>query len=219
MTNCFIINRNRYSCAKAMVEYLRQIPEINPIIIDNDSTYEPLLDWYATKPCEIDFVGKNSGEAVLWVTDRINYYNLADGNYIVTDPDLDLSEVPLDVVDVLRRGLVLHQWADKCGLGLRIDNIPESVLKAEIVNHEQANWRDPLGDNYYRAAIDTTLALYRSRIHSFECVRTGMPYAAKHIDWYYTDYNSLPEDYIYYLNSIGNEHSHWSKEIKKRANL
>lgn len=219
MTNCFIINYNRLTCVQNMLAYLKQIPEINPIIIDNGSTFPALLDWYSTKPCEIDLVGKNCGELVMFVTDRIERYNLKAGGYIITDPDLDLTSVPLDFVDVLKRGLELHPWADKCGLGLRIDDLPDTEIAQAVRNHEAVHWAFPLGDNMWRAAIDTTTSYFRSSIQSFECVRTGGAYQARHIDWYYTDYSQLPDDYIYYLKSIGNQHSHWSKEIKRRAGL
>lgn len=202
-----------------MLAYLKQIPEINPIIIDNGSTYEPLLQFYSEKPCEIDFVGRNSGENVMFVTDRIDTYNLAEGNYIITDPDLDLASVPLDFLDVLREGLVKYQWADKCGLGIRIDDLPESPLKSTIVAHEQGHWREPLDFPYWKAATDTTFSLFRGKRQSFDCVRTGGDYQMRHLDWYVSEYSQISDEYKFYLQRIGNEHSHWSKEIKRRAGL
>jgi hypothetical protein len=41
-----INNRDMLSWPKAMLEYLENVPNIIPVIIDNASTYPPLLEWY-----------------------------------------------------------------------------------------------------------------------------------------------------------------------------
>ena len=48
-----INNRNLLTWPKAMVRDLSKWEGIGDIyIVDNGSTYEPLLEWYATNPCK-----------------------------------------------------------------------------------------------------------------------------------------------------------------------
>lgn len=48
-----INNRNRLSTTKKMVADLLKRGTTNIIIIDNESTYIPLLEWYKTLPTNI----------------------------------------------------------------------------------------------------------------------------------------------------------------------
>ena len=54
-----INNRNLFTWPKAMVERIKEYDGVGEIIIvDNDSTYPPLLEWYATNPCRIERLNK-----------------------------------------------------------------------------------------------------------------------------------------------------------------
>ena len=209
----FIINFNRLHYPKAMADHLAECDNIEPIIIDNHSTYPPLLEYYKTCPHKIEQMDKNYGNCVMWNSGLIDKYNL-QGNFIYTDPDLDLSSVPKDLLHVLQTGLDKYQWADKCGLSLTINDLPDNQISREVHQWEDQNWNNKLDDRYYRAAIDTTLSLFRSRIHSFECLRTAPPYCARHLPWYHTPEN-LPEDEKYYLESTGTYFNHWTSRFKK----
>jgi GT2 family glycosyltransferase len=49
-----IMNFNLLTWPNQMVEDIKKFDNVGDIIIfDNGSTYEPLLEWYSTKPCEI----------------------------------------------------------------------------------------------------------------------------------------------------------------------
>ena len=57
-----INNRNLLTWPKAMVRDLNKWEGIGDIyIVDNGSTYEPLLEWYATNPCKVVMLGENLG--------------------------------------------------------------------------------------------------------------------------------------------------------------
>ena len=43
-----ILNRDRFHPLREQVECLQKYGYNNIIVIDNDSTYQPLLDWYKT---------------------------------------------------------------------------------------------------------------------------------------------------------------------------
>ena len=63
-----INNRNLLTWPKAMVRDLSKWEGIGDIyIVDNGSTYEPLLDWYETKPCGVIYLNKNVGHQAPWL--------------------------------------------------------------------------------------------------------------------------------------------------------
>ena len=89
-----INNRNLLTYPKQMFEDLKSFNDIGDItIVDNDSTYEPLLEWYETKPCEI-IKTSNNGHLSPWLIDLPK--KLTSEFYVVTDSDLDLSTTPKD---------------------------------------------------------------------------------------------------------------------------
>jgi glycosyltransferase involved in cell wall biosynthesis len=50
-----INNRNRLTTTKNMVEHLLRLnPNQEIIILDNESTYQPLIDWYKTIDKKVD---------------------------------------------------------------------------------------------------------------------------------------------------------------------
>lgn len=221
MTNCFIINYNRLTPLKAMVEYLKTIPEINPIIIDNNSTYEPLIEYYKSKPCELELLSLNWGCCAFWQTNLMDKYEAKNGNYIITDSDLDISQVPTDFMGVLREGLNRYN-VDKCGFSLRLDDLPKNTYTDGVKAREKANWGDCIDNEkkYVQTGIDTTFALYKSQIHSFSAVRTMPPYCARHLGWYYESAEQLPDDEKYYLANIKDGvYNDWSTIFKKHYGL
>ena len=210
----FIVNYNRINYPKAMCEYLSDNDTgCEPIIIDNNSDYQPLLEWYDKCQFKIERMHTNYGNCVLWTSGILNKYNL-QGNYILTDPDLDLSGIPKDFLHILQTGLDRYSWADKCGFSLRIDDLPDRPLSSDIKGIEIRYWDNKLDEMYIKAPIDTTFSLFRTRMHSFDCIRTNVPYCARHLNWYHTKEN-IPEDELYYLNSISTNFNHWSSQLKK----
>lgn len=218
MTKVFIINRDRLHSPKEMVEFLWGISDVEPIIIDNASTYEPLLQWYKTQPCHIEKMPLNWMECVLWQpeTGLMDKYNLYAGNYCVTDSDLKINHLPKDFIEVLKEGLNRYPSYDKCGLSLEIEGLPDNELTREVISHEQGHWMNKLDDIYISAATDTTFAVHRSAIQSFNCLRTNRPYTAIHRPWTYTK-DDMPDDERYYINNSNK--SHWSKRIKEVFDL
>lgn len=210
----FIIAYNRLTMLKNLAENLTQAG-LEVIIIDNASTYEPLLEWYKTNPYFIVRMDKNYGHQVLFnqcpelITDRY---------YIVTDHDLDISHLPSNWVDVLRKGLDLFPNVIKSGLSLRIDDLPENNYTKEVISWEIKYWERELRDGFYLSEIDTTLAMYdKTRDFGklpndrfFSAVRADKPYESLHLPWYNTLEN-MDDEEKYYSEHTG---TYWNEKFK-----
>ena len=196
---------------KNMADYLDSAG-MKVYIIDNNSDYQPLLDYYASSKYEVIRMDKNYGYTVFWDKNLYEKFNI-NGKYILTDSDLDISEIPKDFLSVLERGLEKYPQYDKCGFSLKINDLPDNNLTTQIKNWETQFWKKPLDDEYFHADIDTTFALYKVNYHTYSAIRTNIPYCAKHVPWYYEKFDLLSEDEKYYFNSIDSL-THWSKEIK-----
>lgn len=210
ITKAFIINFNRLTYLRQMVEWCH-VHHLEPIVVDNASNYPPLLEYYAGHPCEIIRMKKNYGHVVMWH----ELFPLPQERFIITDPDLDMSGVPDDFLEVMNRGLDTHYVA-KCGLSLEINDLPDSDEGRLIRKIEGVFWERPLDDLYFDAITDTTFALYREhcRTYTLDAIRTNRPYTARHYSWYYTDFNLLPEDEQHYYRTANDSASGKNRLMK-----
>lgn len=214
----FIINYNRLTLPKNMAEFISKNKNVDVYIIDNNSTYEPLLEWYKECPYKVIHMGGNYGHTVFWDKGLYNEY-VKEGYYILSDSDLDLSSIPDDWLEVLLEGLDKYTYA-KVGFSLETDDLPESHFRAEIVAWE-SQFKVPkarkLNDLYTEAHIDTTFSLHRTNEHGiYSSIRVNKPYTAKHIPWYYTDFDALPDDEKYYFNTVKTS-TLWSRQFNKNS--
>jgi len=212
----FIINYNQLTLPKAMADYLADVPGLFPVIIDNASTYEPLIEFYRTCPHKVLRLDKNYGNCVLFNPD-IDVLSMVgltkQDRFIMTDPDLDLSNIPKDFMPLLHEGLDKYPQVCKAGFSLEINDLPNTELTKTVLNFELSNWTRRADDKFYFAYIDTTFCLCRRWFHDFPSVRTDRPYTARHVPWYYTKDN-MPDDAKYYVNSLTRNHSFYSREMK-----
>lgn len=200
MIKALIINYNRLILPRNMADYLSEC-EITPIIIDNCSDYPPLLEYYKTCKHEVYHADRNYGHNVIWKLDLLTKLNIT-GDYIISDSDLDICNVPKDFLSVLQRGLDIHTEYEKCGFGLRISDLPNNKLRDYVITTERGYWDRPLDNTYYDASVDTTFSLCRSRVKVFKSMRTNEPYCAKHVPWYYTTLGDMTDDEKYYFSTI-----------------
>lgn len=210
ITKTFIINFNRLTYLKQMVDWCLK-HRLEPIVVDNASDYPPLLEYYSSHPCEVMRMKRNYGHTVMWH----ELFALPNERFIITDPDLDMSSVPDDFLEVLNKGLDTHYVA-KCGLSLEINDLPDSDEGRLIRKIEGVFWERPLDDLYFDAITDTTFALYReyTRQYTLDAVRTNRPYTARHYSWYYTDFNLLPEDEQHYYRTANSSASGKNRLMK-----
>jgi hypothetical protein len=198
-----IITYNRLNLPYNMALWLA-LRDIEPIFIDNNSDYPPLLEYYERTPFKVVRMKENYGYKVVWEQNLLKRLNIT-GNYIVTDPDLDLTGIPDDFLSVIEEGLRRYPQFDKCGFSLEINDLPPTEFCP--ANYEKQFWQHPLDEKYFAAAIDTTFALYKVPFHSFNAIRTNRPYTARHMPWYYFDFEDMPVDEQYYFRTTKESHS------------
>ena len=201
-----INNFNRLTTLRLLTETLTACGYTNIYILDNASTYPPLLEYYKTCPFTVFHLNQNLGFKALWKSPLKKRF--CNDYYIYTDSDVIPSDYcPKDFIDYFFKELKKHPFARKIGFSLRIDNIPDSYIhKEEVINLEKQYYLKPAEGGLYRAPIDTTFALYRPRVglsrsRSVEAYRTAYPYQAEHLPWY-NDSSNLSEEEQYYINLL-----------------
>lgn len=211
-----INNRNRLSYMRMLISSLEKRGYTNLYIIDNESTYPPLLDYY-DRECAypVFYLNKNMGYNALWDSGLIRKFRT---NYFVyTDSDVVLSdECPADILEkaysILRKYSKIH----KVGPALEVKDIPKENWGV-VWRTQSEFWEKTINEKpllLYKARIDTTFALYRPFVTKhlgtlYPQIRMGYPYVAKHMPWYEINDN-LPEDSAYYLR-MANRDSTWYK--------
>ena len=201
----FIISYNRLSYLQQLVNQLEKRNYRNIKIIDNASTYPPLIEYYKSIPYEVISLQDNDGHMSFWKNAVFDEYR--DKLYVVTDPDVSiLDETPNDFIEVFYRYLKKYPRLRKVGFSLRIDDIPDDAPLFEKVKKWESvysRFKVP-GKNAYIADIDTTFALYIPDYLAvsrrfFVALRTGYPYQVRHLPWYKKEDDITQED-IYYSN-------------------
>lgn len=189
---------------------------LTPILLDNGSTYPPLLEWLDNCPYQVIRVGSNAGCYGFWRAGR--HYHLTTP-YIVSDSDLDLSTVPADVVAKLAAVLADNPDVVKVGLSLEIDDLPETYpFRDAVFGWERPYWTVPRGEHWL-ANIGATFALYdpaRNELLDrdfYPAIRLNRPYTARHLPWY-TDFSSLSDELRYYYERCDNV-AYWGSRGKR----
>ena len=218
MTPVYVNVFNRLTTTRKLCEQIAKLDQAEVIIIDNDSTWEPLLDWYASCPYEVIRLRENLGHHAPWLCGAV--FQDPAPFYCVTDCDLDIEGVPLDALEVLQRPFYMPRMnVVKVGLSLRIDDLPD--WQASVKTWEQRWWKRPVaGGAYYHAAVDTTFACYRretdidtaTSVANVSSLRSAMPYTARHVPWY-LDGENLDEENANYF-ATANESNSWKPNGK-----
>lgn len=206
-----IISFNQLNNLKELVERLEKWRYENIIIIDNNSTYQPLIQYLKEIGGKITIhrLKNNYGHKVFW--ERKELFKLYGKNYyVVTDPDiLPDEECPHNFLGYFKKILDSNPQVTKVGFSLRLEDIPESnTLKEKILKWEAKFWKEKDGEGNYLAEIDTTFALYRPKNIEeierdfFKAIRTKPPYIAIHGGWY-IDFNNLLPEQENYMRTAG----------------
>jgi hypothetical protein len=212
-----INNYNRLECLLKLIAYLRRNEYTNIIIIDNASTYPPLLEYYRNSDLQIYYLNRNYGHLALWKSGL--FINFINNYYVYTDPDvLPIEQCPSDFLNYFKSILDKNRDVVKVGFSLKIDDIPDFYkYKNEVIEWEKKWWIDKVDDNFYVAHIDTTFALYAPWAFGGSneyrlSYRSDYPYVARHLPWY-ADSSNLTDEDIYYM-SLNLISSHWSRYDK-----
>lgn len=221
----FVINFNRLTWTKKLCEDLTSVG-CEVIIIDNGSTYKPLIDWYYSDnfPYTRYILPNFFGHRSLWQAGLIDFYK--DEYYLVTDHDLDISNVPKDFVEVLLNEVKVSGKI-KAGLSLELGDLPNNSYTDEVVEWEIKFWQTKNERGFFDSDVDTTLAIYdraKTELVSrevdnrfFSATRSPIPYIARHLPWYNTP-NNLTEEEIYYMNNIRRS-AYWTNKFKEHNGI
>ena len=217
----FIINRDRLTSLRQMVDWLLESGTRQIGIVDNASEYPPLLQYYRSLPSnvQVTYCGDNCGPYAFWATGASRCLNTP---YVVTDSDIvPAAFCPRDLIAHLYRVLCQYPDAGKVGPALRVDNLTaEHSAFTDVSRWEYQNWEKPIARGLFAAPLDTTFALYVpnrpfSRLDKSN-IRTGYPYICEHTPWYVNE-QALDPEQRFFSQRASHEFSNWSvgKELKE----
>lgn len=189
-TPCLVITYDRVTYTRACVASLERFSDQLDIhLVDHGSTWTPMLEYLAASPHPVHWFVRRSPHA-LWDDDGGLREIVGTANrYLVTDPDVVLDDAcPPDWLDRMLEAFE-GQWVVKVGLGLRIDDLPDSFMTSKVRAWENAFWQDRVSPMAFRAPVDTTLAIYppwgiAPRFNLGPAIRLDEPYLLRHLPWY-----------------------------------
>lgn len=221
-----IINFNQLYYLEKLISFLVERKFENIVIIDNQSSYPPLLEYYKNieNQITIHYLDENLGHKVFYQKlDLFNQY--AKGYYFLTDADIVPNEnlpenFPSKMLSILDK---YFRATTKVGMALRIDDIPDAFpLKKEVISWEQQFWQSELEVQVYKASIDTTFALYKpgyfykEQKDFIKGIRIAGLYTSIHGGWY-KDINNLTEEEEFYQKTT-NSSSSWNFDNRGKMN-
>lgn len=205
----YINNRNRVTTTKELIIWLLSSGTQKITVIDNNSSYMPLLDYYDDLPSEVSVLRlkDNLGPTAFW---KLGLHKNEHKPYIMTDSDMvPDAQCPKDLVGQLNELLCSRPESIKAGPGLRIDDIP-NVAESEKLNglnmaEQKRHWERRFGHNSFFAYVDTTFAMYSAHCPWLgqmpRNLRMDVPYVFRHIPWY-TAESSMSEEERYYRSHV-----------------
>ena len=197
-----INNRNRLTTTKKMVEHLLDLNSNEQIIIiDNQSTYEPLLKWYEQIDKVVDIrYHKNEGHLALWAT---GLYKELDDYFVYTDSDIELNEkFPRHWKKIMLS--LCQKYKKKVGLAIRVDDLPNHYrYKNQAIRNEGRWWLNEVEPDVFEADTDTTFFMLKNfGDNQYSSVRIAYDtMICRHMSWY-LDLNNLDTEERYYLDNL-----------------
>lgn len=224
----FVITCDRLEVTRQALKSFQQIKTPYEIVIhDNGSSYKPTVEYL--KRLEAKGIKVFRRPKITTVNElnlvRESVKDYFSGppttNYVVTDCDIELNNVPGDILELYT--YILHNTkAEVVGPMLEVEDIPSYYKKREQVfkKHKKRFWDKPSQSldfknkriKFIKAPIDTTFGMYRKRTvfrRHQQGIRTHAPYTARHLDWYIHPDKVTP-DQDYYIRNRSTAISHWS---------
>lgn len=218
-----INNFNRLDLLEKQIDWLLSLEDkVSIIIVDNLSTYPPLLDFYKKIKhplVQVVYLNFNSWRKG---AEYLGEKKLKDfEKYIITDSDLlPYPDTPKNLVSHISNLMDKYPEYNHIGTSLEINDIPDkNPMKEKVIRFESDYWTPKtkeLNNEVYVAKIDSTFAMYRRSskvLKTYPALRTKRPYTLKHIDWYLAP-SDFSEEYIYYLKSC-KSFATWATQLKK----
>jgi hypothetical protein len=193
-----IINvRDRLADLRALVQWLEDAGYRRIVLLDNRSTFPPLLDYLRDSPHEVVRLSRNCGSRAPWMQRE---WQRPAGWFVYTDCDvLPTEDCPTDLVAHLHELLERHPTVPKAGPGLLLDDVPAGLPSLEWERSLVSPERE-IEPGVFTSLIDTTMSLYRpSSEFDLQAIRTGGSYQVRHQPWYRRSFADLAPDDAYYL--------------------
>jgi hypothetical protein len=208
----YINCRDRVSDLRRLVAWLEEAGHENIKLLDNQSSYPPLLEFYEKTNHEVIYLPGNFGSRALW-----QGYQVPDEFFVLSDPDtIPLDECPYDAVSYLHWLLEAHPYP-KAALGLYLDDVPADMESLAWERSEDIRGKQ-LRKGVRESLADTTFALYRPNqkfVH--QALRTDHPYQCRHTTWYRWD-EPTEEEAFYLRNCVeGPLGSSWAQSLNQKA--
>ena len=225
-TRVFITNWNQLSTGfQELVDWFLDV-DMNPTILDNASTYPPLLEYYDQMADKIDVqrLLVNRGCWVFWQGGYNTEYNTSE-HFITSDADCPPdADCPKDLVEKMIAVLEAYPTCLKVSPRLRTDNLPDCYDRKADAICNQAAWfiqGEPVPQieglpKLFHSHTDTTLTMWRAGNRQDgppprnstsdwddEQYRMEYPYALKHAPWY-LDSKHPSKEILFYRNAEGN---------------
>ena len=188
-----IISYNQLYYLKKQIDFLLKNGYKKIIILDNNSNYPPLLEYFKEikKNVKIHRLDKNYGHLVFWENKKI-FKKYSKGYFVVSDADIvPIEDCPDDFLLRFKELLDKYPNATKVGFSLNLETIPDANKnKNVILKWEKQFWKQRIEhDNCFIAELDTTFAIYRPRYKRkaegfCNAIRTDYPLQAYHGGWY-----------------------------------
>ena|ERR1044072_3227377 len=197
-------NFNRLTTTKKLADDLTKLGYTNIHILDNDSTYPPLLEWYNNCPYQVTLLGKNYGQLAVYNSDYINKF---EGWVVYSDSDIELNEnCPQGFIETMIQGAEKYNRI-KAGLALRLDDLPRTRYGIWVKQHEQRFWSKEIEPNIYDAEVDTTFSIIKvGQCFTYQALRFAGDLTARHIPWY-LDYENLSPEELHIIEKANTEYS------------
>ena len=206
-----IINFNQLKYLKRQVEFWQIREHKNIIIIDNNSSYKPLLEYYEKikDQVTVEKMTDNYGHMVFFNNSGL-LQKYGKGFYVITDADVLPNEnLPDNFMRTLIRVMLkFNSRITKVGFALDISDLPDYFfLKEKVLKWESQFWKKEIDKDIYLAEIDTTFALYKpgyrySNQRDFlKAIRLGEDFTAKHGGWYLNPHDFSEED-LFFIRTV-----------------
>jgi hypothetical protein len=208
-----VVCRDLVSDLISLVNWLERASHENIILLDNNSTYPPLLEYLHASPHDVIRLDTNLGHRSPWLSGLVDQLG-ATTPFVVTDPDvLPDPEAPADSFEYFQDVLLRYSAFDKAGFGLHIDDLPAYYPhRTAVIAWETPFWTKEIESAVFSTHLDTTLALHRPNTpyKVTEALRTGAPHMARHLPWY-RDPSHPDKETAYYLKHRDNSVGYWNR--------
>jgi len=192
-------NYNRLTTTKKLADDLSRLGYTNIHILDNKSTYPPLLEWYDNCSYTVKRLEDNLEQLAIYNSGYINEWLNKEPWIVYSDPDIELNvNTPHDFIDTIISKMEKYSKT-KGGLALRIDDLPDNPYANHFREWESKYWLNELEKDVYDAQIDTTFCVIKpGACFDYQAIRLGGDFTARHVPWY-TQFDNLDEEEKYYL--------------------